>query len=68
MRYDNAMAESFFATLQLEFSDGRQLVDREAVRTIFNQICILMTWLLKPGHSTLTPFFKCVLGRARAGG
>ena len=30
--YDNAMAESFFASLKLEINDGQAYMDREAAR------------------------------------
>jgi putative transposase len=33
MPYDNAMAESFFATLKLELMDDKPFEDREAART-----------------------------------
>jgi len=33
MPYDNAMAESFFATLKLEISDGKPFASRDAART-----------------------------------
>jgi len=32
MPYDNAMAESFFATLKLELTDDKPFKDREAAR------------------------------------
>lgn len=48
MPYDNAMAESFFATLKLEIRDGKPFASREAARmAVFEYVEVFYACILR---------------------
>lgn len=63
--YDNAAAESFFHSLKVEWLHGREIMDRQTVRTVVFQY-IETYYNRKRRHSTLGYLSPCAFERQHA--